>query len=149
MRKFEVVTEFMGKGVSIPIRKTKGSAGYDLELAEDLIIEPGELGYAKTGLKVKMNQDEALFIYARSSLFKSTNKGLILPNSVGVIDSDYYNSNESEGQIFVQLYNISKEAVCLKKGERVAQGVFKKVLFSLDEEKPVSVRTGGFGSTSN
>ncbi len=148
MRKFEIVKEFIDTDVKLPVRKTKGSAGYDLELAEDLIIQPGELGYAKTGLKVKMNDDETLFVYARSSLFKNTNNGLILPNSVGVIDSDYYDSNETEGQIFIQLYNISNKEVIIKKGERVAQGVFKKILFVTDEESPEEVRTGGFGSTN-
>ncbi len=148
MRFFEVVSEFKDKGVTIPVRKTKGSAGYDLELAEDLTIEPGELGYAKTGLKVKMNSDEALFVYARSSLFKNTNNCLILPNSVGIIDSDYYDSFETEGQIFIQFYNISNKRVVLKKGERIAQGVFKKVVFVTDESEPVSIRTGGFGSTN-
>ncbi len=149
MRKFEIVSDFVGRNILIPTRKTRGSAGYDLQLAEDLVLEPGELGYAKTGLKVKMNQDEVLLIYARSSLFKNTKKGLLLPNSVGVIDSDYYNSDETEGQIFVQLYNISKEVVTVKKGERIAQGIFQKVLFATDEEEPTSVRTGGFGSTNN
>ncbi len=149
MRKFEIVSEFISKNVTIPVRKTKGSAGYDIELAEDLTIEPNELGYAKTGLKVKMGQDEVLFVYARSSLFKNTNNGLILPNSVGVIDSDYYNSPDSEGQIFIQLYNLSKEKVTIKKGERIAQGVFQKVLFATDEEEPSHVRVGGFGSTNN
>ncbi len=149
MRRFEIVSEFIDKDVLIPARKTKGSAGYDLELAEDLIIGPGEIGYAKTGLKVKMSQDEVLLIYPRSSLFRNTKNGLILPNSVGVIDSDYYNSVDTEGQIFIQLYNISKVNVIIKKGERVAQGIFQKVLFVTDEDEPVAIRTGGFGSTNN
>ena len=144
MRKFEIVTSYLEKDINIPIRATKLSAGYDLESANDYEINPGEIKLVHTGLKVRLNDDEALFIYPRSSL--GIKKGLILSNAVGVIDADYYNNPDNEGHIMIPLLNFSKEVVVIKKGERVAQGIFQKYL-TTSNDNTNNLRQGGFGSS--
>ena len=93
-----------------------------------------------------MNEDEVFLIFPRSSLAKK--KGLTLANNVGVIDSDYFENEENDGEIGLLLQNFSEEVVEIKKAERVAQGIFVKYLKTEDdfiEEK----RTGGYGSTGS
>ncbi len=145
MRGFEIVKGFENKGITLPKRSTKRSAGYDISLAEDLTIYPRKLGVGLTGVKAYMQDDEVLMLFTRSSLPK--NYGLILPNSVGIIDSDYYSNPTNDGQIHVQLYNFGDEPVTLKKGERIVQGIFRKYLTVENEEEINTTRTGGMGST--
>ncbi|MCF7930386.1 MAG: dUTP diphosphatase [Acholeplasmataceae bacterium] len=145
MRKFEVVTRYKDQGVIIPKRATDSSAGYDLASIEDIVIEPGEIKMIPTGLKVMMPKTEALFIFARSSL--SIKKGLIMSNSVGVVDSDYYNNKDNEGHLMVSLMNVRNVSVTILKGERVAQGIFLKYEKTTDDETDGSIRLGGFGSS--
>lgn len=147
MRGFEVCKGFEDKNVSLPKRSTKNSAGYDISLAEDLTIEPRKLGIGLTGIKAYMQHDEVLMLFTRSSLPRKY--GLILPNSVGIIDSDYYSNPTNDGQIHVQLYNFGDEPVTLKKGERIVQGIFRKYLTVENEEEIHTVRNGGMGSTDN
>ncbi|MBU1093281.1 MAG: dUTP diphosphatase [Firmicutes bacterium] len=145
MRKFEVVTKYKDQGVMIPKRATDSSAGYDLASIEDVTLEPGEIRMIPTGLKVVMPKTEALFIFARSSL--SIKKGLIMSNSVGVVDSDYYGNPDNEGHLMVSLMNVRNEAVTILKGERVAQGIFLRYEKTTDDETDGSIRLGGFGSS--
>ena len=91
-----------------------------------------------------MDNDEVLLLYNRSSNPKK--KGLVLANSVGVIDKDYYNNDDNEGHIMFAFYNIKDEDIIIKKGEAVGQGVFSKYLIS-DDDKATGNRIGGFGST--
>lgn len=142
MRGFETAKGY--SGVNLPRRSTKGSAGYDFELCEDLVLEPGEVGLGKTGVKAYMNQDEVLKLYPRSSLPRKF--GVTIPNNVGIIDSDYYGNKDNDGAIFIQLYNFSSETVTIGKGTRVAQGIFLKYLLS-EDDTVTSIRNGGFGST--
>ncbi|MBN2605253.1 MAG: dUTP diphosphatase [Bacilli bacterium] len=121
------------------------SAGYDISIIEDLEIEPGEIKLGVTGVKAFMQDDEVLLVYPRSSLPRRYH--LTIPNNVGIIDKDYYGNIDNDGAIFISLYNFGKETVYLKKGERVAQGIFQKYLISPIEEKVENVRNGGFGST--
>lgn len=100
-----------------------------------------------TGLKVKMPHSEALFIFARSSL--SIKKGLMMSNSVGVIDADYYGNPDNDGHIMVSLFNVRSEPVTIKKGERVAQGIFLRYEKTTDDETEGRVRLGGFGSSGH
>ncbi len=144
MRKFEIISKYSNKEVNIPIRATKKSAGYDLECADEITINPGEIKLVNTGLKVKLNDDEALFVYPRSSL--GLKKGLILSNAVGIIDADYYNNKDNEGHIMIPLLNFSEKPATIKKGERVAQGVFQKYLVTENDDSN-NVREGGFGSS--
>lgn len=100
-----------------------------------------------TGIKASMEEDEVLELYNRSSNPKKL--GLILANSVGVVDADYYNNPDNDGEIMFAFYNIMPYDVIIKSGDRIGQGIFKKYL---RPEKGLRIknaeRTGGFGSTS-
>lgn len=145
MRGFEVAKGYEGLDIQLPKRSTKHSAGYDISIIEDLEIEPGEIKLGVTGIKAFMQDDEVLLVYPRSSLPRRYH--LTIPNNVGIIDKDYYGNIDNDGAIFISLYNFGKETVYLKKGERVAQGIFQKYLISPSEEEVNNVRNGGFGST--
>ncbi|MCL2522391.1 MAG: deoxyuridine 5'-triphosphate nucleotidohydrolase [Erysipelotrichales bacterium] len=145
MRKFEVCRGFESIGVILPERKTEKSAGYDIRIVEDISIEPGETITAKTGIKALMQEDEVLFLYLRSSIGLKFN--LFIPNSVGVIDADYYGNADNDGHIMVTLHNFGKQVVTFQKHERVAQGIFTKFLKVSDEKPVLDKRLGGYGST--
>lgn len=149
IRGFEVAKGYEDKNINIPIRKTKYSAGYDIEAAEDVIIPSFKKGMAptlvSTGIKAYMQDDEVLYLYNRSSNPKK--KGLILANSVGVIDKDYYENPDNDGHIMVAFYNIKEEDTEIKKGEAIAQVIFQKYL-TTDNDIAAGERTGGFGSTN-
>jgi len=143
MRGFKVAKDY--KNINLPKRSTIGSAGYDFEICEDLTINPGEIKLARTGVKAYMQVDEVLKLYPRSSLPKKY--GVTIPNNVGIIDSDYYENLDNDGAIFVQLYNFKDAPVTIKKGERIAQGIFTQYL-TVENETPITAkRNGGFGST--
>ena len=147
-RGFEVAKGFENADINLPVRKTKYSAGYDIEAAEDVVIPSFKKGDAptliKTGLKAYMADDEVLMLYNRSSNPKK--KGLILANSVGVIDKDYYGNPDNDGHIMFAFYNIKDEDTVIKKGEAIGQAVFQKYLVT-DDDIASGERTGGFGST--
>ncbi len=148
LRGFEVAKGFEDKGINLPERKTKYSAGYDIEAAEDTIIPSFKKGAAptliKTGIKAYMQDDEVLFLYNRSSNPKK--KGLILANSVGVVDKDYYGNQDNDGHIMFAFYNIKEEDIEIKKGEAIGQAIFQKYLIT-DDDQAQGIRQGGFGST--
>ena len=132
--------------IEIPKRSTNHSAGYDIRSIVNVIIKPGESEVIKTGLKVDMNDDEVFYIFDRSSLgFKYD---VFLSNSVGVIDSDYYNNEDNEGHFCIKLLNMGKKDFEVKIGDRIAQGVFMKYLTVDNEEKIDKKRKGGIGSTN-
>ncbi|MFK8243567.1 MULTISPECIES: dUTP diphosphatase [unclassified Facklamia] len=99
-----------------------------------------------TGLKAYMQDDEYLQIINRSS--NPLKRFLVLPNSIGIIDSDYYNNESNEGHIFVQMLNFGLVDQKIKKGERIAQGIFTTFLKVDSDNGGESTRTGGFGSSS-
>lgn len=148
-RGFEIAKGFEDKNINLPVRKTKYSAGYDIEAAEDTVVPSFKKGMnptlIKTGLKAYMQDDEVLMLYNRSSNPKK--KGLILANSVGVIDKDYYGNVDNDGHIMFAFYNIKDEDIVIKKGEAIGQGVFQKYLVTEDDNAE-GERVGGFGSTS-
>lgn len=145
-RGFEIVTKFKNGSIQLPERKTSGSAGYDFCAAETTTIESHKIGFVSTGIKAFMPKDEVLQMYPRSSL--SFKKSLIKANSVGIIDSDYYNNPDNEGEIKLILYNFGDETITIDKGERIAQGVFMKYFTADDDENDIK-RLGGFGSTGD
>ena len=156
MRKFEKISfeqfkkdfgddRMLYDSIELPKRSTKKSAGYDIKSLEDGIIKPGEAMTFKTGLKVCMNDDECLYILSRSSQGYKYN--VCLMNSVGLIDSDFYNNPDNEGHFSVRLVNFGKDDFVVKKGDKLAQGVFSKFLTVDDEEEIEGERTGGLGST--
>ena len=149
VRGFEIAKGFENAGINIPVRKTKYSAGYDIEAAEDCVVPAFKLGQAptliKTGLKAYMQDDEMLLLYNRSSNPKK--KGLILANSVGVVDKDYYGNQDNDGHIMFAFYNIKEEETIIKKGEAIGQAIFQKYLV-VDNDVAEGERVGGFGSTT-
>ena len=148
-RGFEIAKGFENKGINLPIRKTKYSAGYDIESAENCVIPSFKKGQkpslVKTGLKAYMEDDEMLLLYNRSS--NPGKKGLILANSVGVVDKDYYGNPDNDGLIMFAFYNIKEEDIEIKKGDVIGQAIFQKYLVT-DNDIAEGERVGGFGSTS-
>ena len=131
--------------IKIPVRATKGSAGYDFISPVDFELEPGQTIKIPTGIRAKIDDGWVLKIYPRSGLgFKFR---LQLDNTVGIIDADYYNS-DNEGHIFIKVTNCSFEekTVSVKAGSGFAQGIF--LPFGITEDDDVTdERNGGFGST--
>ncbi len=132
--------------IKLPRRATTGSAGYDFFSTVSFTLEPGEEIKIPTGIRVRIDDGWVLKIYPRSGLgFKFR---LQLNNTVGIIDSDYYNSS-NQGHIFIKLTNDGKsgKAVSIKQGEAFAQGIFIEYGITVDDDAD-GVRDGGFGSTS-
>ena len=148
-RGFEIAKGFENSNINLPVRSTKNSAGYDVEAAEDCIIpafKPGQKPtLVKTGIKAYMESDEVLILANRSS--NPGKKGLILANSIGVVDSDYYENPDNDGNIMYAFFNFKAEDVEIKKGERIGQAIFQKYLVT-DNDIAQGERTGGFGSTN-
>lgn len=131
--------------IKLPKRATKGSAGYDFYTPFTFTLKPGETIKIPTGIRVKMDEDWVLKLYPRSGLgFKFR---LQLNNTVGIIDSDYFNS-DNEGHIFAKLTNDSNEdkVLSLEKGAGFMQGIFLEYGITVDDDVD-GVRNGGFGST--
>ncbi|HEL0010435.1 TPA: dUTP diphosphatase [Streptococcus equi subsp. zooepidemicus] len=143
IRGFELVSGFTDTEL-LPKRETAHAAGYDLSVAKEVSIAPGEIVLVPTGVKAYMQDGEVLYLYDRSS--NPRKKGLVLINSVGVIDGDYYNNPANEGHIFAQMKNITDQTITLSAGERIVQGVFMPFLIA-DGDQASGERTGGFGST--
>lgn len=161
MRGFEVVSTYDAKTITLPQRATKGSAGYDLSAAVDVVIpsvfkamtkpseytedNPMRSTLVPTGIKAYMPENEFLLLANRSS--NPMKKQLAIPNGIGVIDADYYGNEGNEGEIFVQFINYGMEDVLIKKGERIAQGIFTPYAVVDEEEEAFETRIGGFGSS--
>lgn len=179
-QKFEKVARFANdEELKLPERKTQFSAGYDFMVAEDTIIYPAEellldlvsqraddcvytlneiaaltkrLGakptLVPTGVKCKLNPNNYLELSVRSSC--PLKHWLVLANGVGIIDADYYNNPDNEGEIFFQILNLSPMPIMLKKGDMIGQGIIKSYQITSDDTayERAQVRSGGFGSTS-
>ena len=149
IRGFEIAKGFENQDIHLPIRKTKCSAGYDVEAAEDVTIPAFKPGVkptlVKTGLKAYMPDDEYLMLCNRSSNPKK--KGLILANSIGIVDSDYYENPDNDGHIMFAFFNVKAEDTIIKKGDVIGQAIFQKYLI-VDNDNAEGDRIGGFGSTS-
>ena len=136
--------------IKLPKRATSGSAGYDFYAPVDLTIRPGETVKVPTGIRARMDEGWVLMIFPRSGLgFKFR---LMLDNTVGVIDSDYYNS-DNEGHIMIKVTNCSGigeaegKTINIAKGQGFAQGVFLPFGITTDDEAS-GIRNGGLGSTT-
>ena len=130
----------------LPKRATKGSAGYDFYAPFDITLEPGKTIKIPTGIRAYIEENYVLKLYPRSGLgFKYR---LQLNNTVGIIDSDYYYS-DNEGHIFAKITNDSNEnkTVEIKKGTGFMQGIFVEYAITFDDDCQ-SIRNGGFGSTT-
>ena len=132
--------------IKMPKRATTGSAGYDFFTPCDITLAPGETVKIPTGIRVWIDDGWVLKLYPRSGLgFKYR---LQLNNTVGIIDSDYFYS-DNEGHIFAKITNDSKEGktVALKAGEGFMQGIFLEYGITVDDDA-TEKRNGGFGSTT-
>ena len=129
----------------LPNRATKFSAGYDFIAIDDFVIMPGEVKKIPTGIKVIMNDDEALFLYVRSSMGFKYN--VRLTNQVGIIDKDYYGNPDNDGHIWISLQNHGDKEFVVKKGAAFCQGIFMKYLIT-DDDNANGVRESGIGSTN-
>jgi dUTP pyrophosphatase len=129
--------------VRLPAYATPDSAGFDLSASEDIVIEPGATALVGTGLVVKTPKGHFLALIARSST--PLKKGLILANSVGVIDPDYCGPRD---EVRLEFLNVTSKPVHISKGERLAQGLLlSAVRVEWEEAAPDEVSRGGFGST--
>lgn len=139
-----IITEIYNN-IKLPKRATNGSAGYDFFSPIDIILKPDETIKIPTGIRCKINDGWVLKCYPRSGLgFKYR---LQLNNTVGIIDSDYFQSN-NEGHIFAKVTNDSNEerTVELKAGTGFMQGIFVEYGITVDDNVQAK-RNGGFGST--
>lgn len=152
MRKFEFVERIKevamesaeGAYCKLPERSTANSAGYDFYNPERVVLEPGKIAYVKTGVKAYMESGEMLMLCNRSSNPKK--KGLVLVNGVGIVDADYADNEDNEGEIAFAFMNITDKEVILEPGEKLGQGIFVKYAVT-DDDAASGERIGGFGST--
>lgn len=149
MRKFEIVKDefrkFKDEEIILPRRGTKDSAAYDFYTPCDIVIPAnGRTGIIATDVKAKMESDEVLLLFVRSSI--GIKKGIVLSNGTGVIDSSYYGNESNDGNIGVSLLNTTNEDVVIEKGDRIMQGMFVKYL-TTEDDNATEERTGGFGSS--
>ena len=161
MVKFEKISKYENTDINLPSRKTEFSAGYDFEVAEDIIIpsyfdcverlkieNANELltleqmanltkvtkakpTLVPTGIKCSLDKNTYLELSVRSSC--PLKYWLILANSVGIIDADYYNNPDNEGHIYFQMINLSPYDIQLKKGDIIGQGIIKPYLITDDD----------------
>ena len=147
VRGFEIAKGLEDKDIHLPVRKTAHSAGYGIEAAEDTTIPkfvPGiKPTLIPTGLKAYCQEDECYLLLNRSS---GPKKGFLMANSVGLIDSDYYENPDNDGHFYFSYFNCSDHDIEVKKGDIIGQVVFQKYLIT-DDDSAEGVRTGGFGST--
>ena len=175
MAKFEKVSRFNEIDLPLPVRKTAESAGYDFVVAEDIIIPPyseivertkafhpgvlvatleeaaaafksagTKVTLVSTGMKCQLDSGTYLELSVRSSC--PLKHWLILGNSVGIIDADYYNNPDNEGEIFFQIINLAPFPIQLKRGDAIGQGIIKPYL-TIEDDIATGTRIGGFGST--
>ena len=176
MIKFEKVSRFADVDIQLPERKTADSAGYDFVVAEDTIVPSigrhfnSLLAYADpidaksleeiekltketaarptlvpTGIKCHLGLGQYLELSVRSSC--PLKYWLVLANGVGIIDRDYLNNEQNEGEIYFQMINLSPYDILLKAGDRIGQGIIKNYIIT-DDDAACGKRIGGFGSTS-
>lgn len=146
MRKFEIAKGYQDKEPILPKRGTKNSAGYDFSVLHGATLKPGETHVFETGIKARMEEDEVLLIFIRSS--SAIKKGLSLVNHVAVIDADYYGNEKNDGHIMIVLRNDSDSDVNVQDKERIAQGIFVKYL-TVEDDDVQDRRVGGVGSTNH
>ena len=180
MSHFEIVSKYKGAGLSLPTRGTGYAAGYDFCVAEDTVIpsiydmphnmkfeeqfihstltlDEAAAEYKKrkykpvlvpTGIKCELDAGSYLELSVRSS--SPLKYWLVLANGVGIIDGDYYNNPDNEGEIFFQLINLGPYGIKLKKGDKIGQGIIKPYYtVEGDFYGKGDARVGGFGSTTS
>lgn len=133
--------------IVLPKRATTNSCAYDFFAVDDVVIPPSERGDApfilNTGLKAYMRYNEMLILANRSS---GPKKGLVLANSIGLVDADFFGNVQDDGHIRFAYWNVSKEPVTILRGDKIGQGYFTHYL-KIDGDSATGERRGGFGST--
>ena len=132
--------------IKLPTRATTGSAGYDFFMPINMNLAPGETFLIPTGIRVKIDEGWFLSVYPKSGLgFKYR---LQLDNTIGVIDSDYYYS-DNEGHIILKITNNSNESktMTVEANKGICQGIFFEFGITIDDNQ-TNTRNGGFGSTN-
>ena len=119
--------------------------GYDFYCVERVEIEPHSMKLIKTGIKAQFPDDFVLKLYNRSSNPKK--KGVMLANSVGIVDSDYYGNPDNDGEIGFMFYNFTDEIQTFEAGDKLGQGIFERYYTVSNEDEITSERVGGWGST--
>lgn len=142
MVKFEKVSRI--DDVKLPERATANSAGYDFFAPEDITLPAKTLTRVMTGIKCELRPYMVLILANRSS--NPSKKGLYLANGVGIVDADYYNNPDNEGEIGFEFYNNSEEDIIISKNEKIGQGIITTYV-RVEDDKAVGSRAGGFGST--
>ena len=138
--------EALYQDIIVPTRATAGSAGYDFKAPFDFVLKPGETIKIPTGIRARIDDGWVLMVFPRSGLgFKYR---LQLNNTVGVIDSDYFGS-DNEGHIMIKMTNCTNEGKTIEvaKGQGFAQGIFMPYGITVDD-CTTDIRNGGFGSTT-
>lgn len=146
IRGFEVVKDEMRKttgDIILPKRGTSKAIAYDIYSPIDITINPMTSGMIWTDVKAYFQDDEALLINVRSSMGKQP---VMLANTQGWIESDYYGNKDNDGNLGVNLFNLGQTPYEIKTGDRIAQCMFIKRLDS-DNGNTDTIRSGGFGSS--
>ncbi|GHF92407.1 dUTPase [Deinococcus piscis] len=131
--------------ISLPRRGTRHSAGYDFVTPAGFTVQPGEMVRVTTDVKAYMGPGEVLQLYVRSSVGL---RGLMLANTVGIVDADYYSNPDNDGNIILALRNLGAEPLTAQAGDRVAQGVFVPYLLADGDDLNMGgERAGGYGHT--
>ena len=142
MVKFEKVSRI--DDVKLPERATENSAGYDFFAPEETTLPAKTLTRVMTGVKCELRPYMVLILANRSS--NPSKKSLFLANGVGIVDADYYNNPDNEGEIGFEFYNNSEEDVVISKNEKIGQGIITTYA-RVEGDSATGSRAGGFGST--
>lgn len=168
---FKKVKRFENENIKMPVRATKNSAGYDMFVAENVIVYPvadvvgsvprsakpeildaviekyktARPTLVSTGVKCYLEEGQYLKLVSRSSIPLKT--WMICGNSEGIIDSDYVLA-QNDGEIFFEVINLSNTPILLQKGDKICQGIICRYETFDEEEIPTEKRSGGFGSTN-
>ena len=143
MNKFEYVSHST-RDFNLPRRQTAKSAGYDFYAPYDFVLNPGEIIAIQMQVKVQIKDGEVLWLVPRSSLGWKYNVRLV--NTVGIIEPDYYNNPDNEGELGLKLENCGTKPLVVKKNDRLIQGIFLHFDIT-DDDDAEGDRLGGFGST--
>lgn len=151
MADFELIDKYNNDQYEflIPQRETQYSAGYDFKAATDVLIPAGIMTptLVPTGIKADLGRDQVLVLANRSS--NALKRGLIVPNGIGVIDSDYYDNPNNEGEIMGMFINVGEHDYQIKQGDRIMQGIITSYETTEHDNITKVKRVGGFGSTDS
>jgi len=140
----KIEIKLVDSSLPLPSYQTDGAVAIDLYSRIDMEIAPKSLGFVPLNIIVKVPKDHALLVVPRSSTPKK--KSLLIPHGIGIIDNDFHGEHD---EVNFQCFNFGDTPVEIKKGERIAQGLFVKIgmveIEQVDEVKKES--RGGFGTT--